>query len=42
MKISNPANNLQKEFNALCDKGGGIKGGPARTKVQELLNWGSK
>lgn len=35
--ISKPINNLQREFNALCEKGGGMKGGPARGKVLELL-----
>lgn len=42
MKIAKPINDLQKEFNALCDKGGGMKGGPARSKVQQLLFSGSK
>lgn len=35
--ISKPINNLQREFNVLCEKGGGLKGGPARGKVLELL-----
>lgn len=42
MKIANPLNAVQVEFNELCDKGGGAGGGPARTKVQELLFQGSK
>src|SRR5580704_860876 len=37
MKIRNPVNDVQKEFNKLCDLGGGPRGGPARTKVQALL-----
>jgi hypothetical protein len=35
--ISNPINAVQREFVILCKKGGGPKGGPARTKVQALL-----
>jgi hypothetical protein len=35
--ISNPTNNAQKEFNKLCALGGGVRGGPARTRVQEIL-----
>lgn len=42
MKIANPLNPVQVEFNELCTKGGGAGGGPARTKVQELLHNGSK
>lgn len=42
MKIAKPLNDVQIKFNELCDKGGGIGGGPARTKVQELLHEGSK
>ena len=42
MKIKKPQNDLQVRFNELCDKGGGAGGGPARTKVQELLHEGSK
>ena len=42
MKIKNPQNDLQVRFNELCDKGGGAGGGPARTKVQELLHEDSK
>ena len=42
MKIAKPLNPVQVEFNELCAKGGGAGGGPARTKVQELLHNGSK
>lgn len=35
--ISAPINDLQKEFNVLCEKGGGVKGGPVRGKTLELL-----
>ena len=42
MKIPNPLNDVQVKFNELCVKGGGPGGGPARTKVQELLHEGSK
>lgn len=35
--ISKPVNETQRTFNALCLKGGGPGGGPARTKVLELL-----
>lgn len=39
MAISKPLNETQRRFNDLCKLGGGVKGGPARTKVQELLHW---
>ncbi|MGJ8629036.1 MAG: hypothetical protein ACSHXB_18905 [Sulfitobacter sp.] len=42
MKIKKPLNEVQIRFNELCDKGGGQGGGPARTKVQELLHEGSQ
>lgn len=42
MKIANPLNAVQVEFNELCEKGGGTGGGPARTKIQEMLLQGSK
>jgi hypothetical protein len=42
MKISKPLNLVQRTFNELCSKGGGVGGGPARTKVQALLHDGSK
>lgn len=42
MKIAKPLNLVQRNFNELCSKGGGVGGGPARTKVQELLHDGSK
>ena len=35
--IANPVNELQEVFNDLCLKGGGQGGGPARTRVQELI-----
>lgn len=35
--ISKPVNAIQRDFNALCEKGGGLEGGPARRKVLELL-----
>lgn len=39
MKVRLPKalNDVQRAFEELCAKGGGVKGGPARTKVQELL-----
>jgi hypothetical protein len=37
MTISNPVNDTQRGFNELCARGGGQRGGPARTRVQELL-----
>lgn len=42
MKIAKPLNEIQRRFNGLCDKGGGVGGGPARTKIQALLHDGSK
>lgn len=35
--IAKPLNNTQQVFNDLCEKGGGFKGGPVRSKVLELL-----
>lgn len=35
--ISTPINDLQRQFNELCEKGGGVKGGPVRGKTLELL-----
>ncbi len=35
--VSNPVNDLQREFNSLCMKGGGVRGGPTRGKTLELL-----
>jgi hypothetical protein len=35
--ISNPTTSTQVEFNRLCQLGGGVRGGPARTRVCELL-----
>lgn len=35
--ISSPLNECQRQFNELCKKGGGRNGGPARTRVQQLL-----
>jgi hypothetical protein len=37
-----PINDVQKEFRALCEAGGGVKGGPPRPKVQELLRSAGK
>ena len=37
MNIKNPVNEVQRRFNEICDLGGGPNGGPARTRVQELL-----
>ena len=37
MKISNPVNDTQREFNRLCDLGGGPRGGPAPVRVRELI-----
>jgi hypothetical protein len=42
VKIKNPLNAVQLEFNKLCDLGGGAKGGPARTKVQSTLKFYGK
>ena len=36
-KLPKPINDTQRTFAELCEKGGGVKGGPARTKVQALL-----
>ena len=36
-EISKPINDTQREFNVLCKLGGGVRGGPARTRVQVLL-----
>jgi hypothetical protein len=38
MTISNPVNETQRQFNRLCELGGGVGGGPARTRVQALLH----
>ncbi len=35
--ISTPINELQREFNLLCEKGGGVRGGPVRGKTLERL-----
>ena len=35
--LPKPVNSVQQEFLALCEKGGGAKGGPPRPAVQELL-----
>lgn len=35
--ITNPVNDCQREFNRLCDLGGGMNGGPARGRVRDLL-----
>lgn len=36
-QLPKPINETQQLFADLCEKGGGAHGGPARTKVQELL-----
>lgn len=36
-KLPKPVNETQRLFAELCEKGGGMKGGPARKRVQELL-----
>ena len=41
MTIKPPLPPVLVEFNPRCDQGGGQGGGPARTKVQELLHNGS-
>lgn len=38
MPIANPVNECQRRFNELCERGGGQRGGPARTRVQQLLH----
>jgi hypothetical protein len=40
--ISNPVNDAQREFNKLCELGGGFRGGPAPTRVKELLKASGK
>jgi hypothetical protein len=35
--ITNPVNDTQREFNRLCELGGGSRGGPASVRVTELL-----
>ncbi|MGO6677624.1 hypothetical protein [Rhizobium leguminosarum] len=37
IQLPKPINETQRLFAGLCEKGGGPGGGPARTKVQELL-----
>lgn len=37
--VSNPINDLQRQFNELCEKGGGVGGGPVRGKTLELLKF---
>lgn len=37
--ISKPVNDLQRQFNELCEKGGGVKGGPVRGKTLKLLKF---
>jgi hypothetical protein len=38
----NAINDVQKDFRGLCEAGGGAKGGPPRTKVQQLLRSAGK
>lgn len=40
--ISNPVNDTQIEFNRLCNLSGGFTGGPAPTRVKELLKASGK
>ena len=40
--VSKPVNDIQKEFNVLCEKGGGVGGGPVRGKTLELLRAGGR
>lgn len=42
MKLQKPINDVQARFAELCAKGGGVKGGPPRTKVQEALREGGQ
>lgn len=35
--IAKPVNEIQRNFNKLCEDGGGVNGGPPRGKVLELL-----
>lgn len=35
--INKPVNDAQRAFNKLCEMGGGVKGGPTRGKVLDLL-----
>lgn len=37
MIIAKPVNDTQRNFNRLCELGGGTGGGPARTRLQDLL-----
>lgn len=37
--VSTPINELQREFNILCEKGGGVRGGPVRGKTLERLKF---
>lgn len=38
MALPKPINDTQRQFEKLCSLGGGRSGGPARTKVQQLLH----
>lgn len=40
--VGTPINDVQREFNALCVKGGGVGGGPVRGKTLELLKSAGK
>lgn len=37
--MSRPVNETQRRFARLCADGGGLKGGPAKNKVLDLLRW---
>lgn len=41
-QIANPVNDTQAEFNRLCELGGGFRGGPAPSRVKELLRASGK
>jgi hypothetical protein len=38
MSISSPVNDTQRRFNVLCARGGGQRGGPPLTSIQNLLH----
>jgi hypothetical protein len=41
-RLPKPINETQREFAVLCELGGGIRGGRARSKVIELLQASGK
>ena len=42
VNLARPINGTQRQFAALCERGGGHRGGPARTKVLEALREGGQ